>query len=307
MKYLRHMAVFASIVESGSITAAAEAEGLSKSVISQQLKDLEQALGVVLLNRTTRAHNLTPAGKDFYQQCRQITALGQQAWQQAQNNLENPRGPIRISAPQALIEPLVTPAIGQLIRKNPSIIPTILSEDHRTDLLQQDIDLAVRVGEMPDSDYIQKKLGSFREVLCAASSYVREHQIEIDQLPVSGHKNCQLDYIANSWQGSQPTHALLNRKSSDSIQLKFKANRFCNSLTTVVGMVRAGAGIALLPDFIFKPLQQQGLLIDLFPDYDLPEVPVYAVHAYGQSPSLLLKLSLETLKSKMDELAAALE
>ncbi len=304
MKYLRHMAVFANIVESGSITTAAEAEGLSKSVISQQLKDLEQALGVILLNRTTRAQNLTPAGREFYEQCREISHIGQQAWQQAQNNLETPRGPIRISAPHALIEPLITPAIGEIARQYSDIIPTILSEDHRTDLLQQDIDLAVRVGVMPDSDYIQKKLGSFREVLCATPSYLAENESVFNQLFSSIHSASQLSYIANSWQGSHPSHSLFSHKLNKAVSLTFKANRFCNSLTAVVGMVQSGAGVALLPDFVFQPLRQKNLLINLFPDYELPEVPVYAVHAYGKNPSLLLQKCLKTLKDTMSRLSA---
>ena len=301
------MALFASIVEYGSITATADSEGLSKSVISQQLKDLEQALGVVLLNRTTRAQKLTPAGKEFYQQCRTISRLSQQAWQQAQNNLDVPRGAVKISVPHALTEPLVTPSLGKLVAKYPDITPTIVSEDHRADLLQDDIDLAIRVGTMPDSDYVQKKLGSFREVLCTSPQYLKGHKPLISHMAESPETACQLDYIANQWQGIKPSHTLVRRLSSHqpstTVTLNFQANRFCNSLTGVVGMVQSGAGVALLPDFIFQPLQRQNLLIDLFPDYELPEVPVYAVHAYGQKPSLLLQQCLKVLKNTMSELS----
>ena len=123
MNQLRHMAVFAHIVETGSITATAELLQLSKSVISQHLKTLEENLGVTLLKRTTRRQSLTSAGQDFYQHCKTLNQIADEAWLQAQEVLDVPKGNVRITAPYALMETLIAPAIAPLIEQYPLLQP----------------------------------------------------------------------------------------------------------------------------------------------------------------------------------------
>lgn len=287
----RHIQIFCQIVEAGGISKAAEALEVSKSVISQHLKALEQELGISLLNRTTRRQTLTPVGKEFYQQCKQINQLTKQAWQQAQAAQEVAKGIVTITAPHALMDSVVAPAIGELLIKHPLIKPVLIADDQRQDLIKNNIDIAVRVGELPDSDYRQVKLGEFRDVLCASQTYIDKHFSD------NAIEWSTINYIANDWQGSHVNHQLTHVQSTNKqLNLSFTPQRRANSLPTVVALAKAGAGIALLPHFI---VAQEPALVKVVADYQLPPNEVFALHAYSSGKPKAVELAIGAINSKM--------
>ena len=296
MDYLRHMAIFKQIVDAGSISAAADNLALSKSVISHHLKSLELAIGVQLLHRTTRKQQLTPAGNDFYQRCAQMAEISQTAWQEARDTGGKLAGPIRISAPHALIDSIVAPAIAELCRDNTQIKPTITVADQRIDLLSDDVDLVIRVGKLPSSNLMQRKLGDFRDVVCASPTYIEQHRNEID-----AEQWQSLDYIANSWQKARLTHELeplSNTNNNDTAMAKhlaFIANRFTDNSSAVCALAKAGLGVALLPEFVFQQAEQQNQLAMLVPDHQCPLNTVYAVHDFGHKPPQLIKRTIDLM------------
>ncbi len=291
----RHTQIFCQIVDAGGISKAAEALEVSKSVISQHLKALERELGVSLLNRTTRRQTLTPVGKEFYQQCKQINQLTKQAWQQAQAAQEVAQGIVTITAPHALMDSVVAPAIGELLIKHPLIKPVLIADDQRQDLIKNNIDIAVRVGELPDSDYRQIKLGEFRDVLCASQTYIDKHFSDSAAIEWP-----TIHYIANDWQGSHVNHQLTHVQSKNMpLNLSFTPQRRANSLPTVVALAKAGAGIALLPHFI---VAQESALISVVADYQLPPNEVFALHAYSSGKPKAVELAIGAINSKMKSL-----
>ncbi|WP_206605717.1 LysR family transcriptional regulator [Pelagibaculum spongiae] len=316
IQYLRHMSIFASVVDCGSISAAAESLDLSKSVISQHLKSLEMALKVSLLQRTTRRQQLTPAGQDFYLQCQKMQQLAKDAWQVAEQSRQEPAGPIRISAPHALIEAIIAPAIGQLCTEYAQIRPSLQANDQRVDLLEQEIDLAIRVGLLPSSNLKQRKLGSFRDVLCASKPFIERHQNQLDQLVTRLQQaedtkdrdgseisyELDLDYIANSWQGRRLSHALTSKTSRQTRTLQVSASRFTNSLPSVIAMAKAGAGIAIIPNFL---LNNHVELEPICSDWQLDEVPIYSVHSYNQKPPCSVELSIEAIQKHLNHINPA--
>lgn len=116
MNRLRQMAIFAHVVQQHSISAAADKLGLSKSVVSQHLKALEQAIGITLIKRTTRKQTLTPAGEAFYVRCQAINQLADEAWQQTQSHQLEPQGKLRLTIAHGFID-IVAPIIGRLIEQ----------------------------------------------------------------------------------------------------------------------------------------------------------------------------------------------
>ena len=291
----RHIQIFCQIVDAGGISKAAEALEVSKSVISQHLKALELELGVSLLNRTTRRQTLTPVGKEFYQQCKQINQLTKQAWQQAQAAQEVAQGIVTITAPHALMDSVVAPAIGELLIKHPLIKPVLIADDQRQDLIKNNIDIAVRVGELPDSDYRQVKLGEFRDVLCASQTYIDKYFSDNSAIEWP-----TINYIANDWQGSHVNHQLTHVQSQNKpLNLSFTPQRRANSLPTVVALAKAGAGIALLPHFI---VAQESALISVVADYQLPPNEVFALHAYSSGKPKAVELAIGAINSKMKSL-----
>ena len=299
--YLRHMMVFARVVETGSISAAALDLDISKSVVSQQLKALEVELGVTLLKRTTRQQTLTPVGREFFQQCQKISDITQQAWQDVRDSQIEPKGSITISAPHALIDKIIAPAIGSMVNRYPGITPTILANDHRVQLVETKTDLAIRVGNMPPSDYRQRLIGQFHEVLCASPEYIQQERLSATQLIKDPDRLLTCDYVANIWEGKNISHKLRHKSTNEIVELSFRASRFNDSINSVVSMVRHGAGIALVPDFLFYSFQNTSELQAIFPNHTKSPVPVYAVHAYGKTPTLNMKLCIDFIKGQMQK------
>lgn len=296
MDHLRHMSIFIEIVDAGSISAAADRLNLSKSVVSHHLKSLESAIGVQLLHRTTRRQQLTPAGKDFYHRCKQMLEISDLAWREARDTGDKLAGPIRISAPHALMDTIIAPAIACLCTDNPLIKPSIEVQDQRIDLLTDDIDLVIRVGKLASSNLIQRQVGQFRDVVCASPAYIDQHRNEIE-----AEQWQSLDYIANSWQKARLDHELepLAPPTHNQVpalkKLEFVANRFTDNSSAVYALAKADLGVALLPEFMFQQAEQQNQLAMLVPDHQCPLNTVYAVHDFGHKPPQLIKTTIELL------------
>lgn len=298
MNQLRHMSVFAHIVETGSITAAAESLQLSKSVVSQHLKVLEQELGITLLKRTTRRQSLTPAGDDFYQQCKKLNEIADSAWQQAQNTLQVPQGLVRITAPNALMDTLIAPAIGTLMQQYPLLVPELISNDHQLDLTANNIDLAIRVGSSKDSNLKQQRIGEFRDQLCASSALIERAETELGGIE-------QAPYIANTWQANQISHEFRRTETKSTAKaedefIRYTAQARCkaDSFYTCLTLIQSGAGVGIIPDFLIDSLQP--LVQPVFPDYQLPVNPVYALYPYSQNLPLSVRVCLDAIRGTLD-------
>ncbi|OCQ20893.1 transcriptional regulator [Pseudoalteromonas luteoviolacea] len=286
MNKLRHMSLFAHIVESGSITAAAQSLDLSKSVVSQHLKSLEQDLGVALLKRTTRRQSLTFAGKAFYEQCKLLNQTAQFAWHEAQQFNQIAKGKVRITAPNALMSTLVAPAISAVCVEHPELEPELIADDQQLDLHEQHLDLAIRVGHSKDSDAKQRRIGEFKDVLCGLPSVVKGHQPE------------KIRYIANLWQGKDIEHVFTNAQGERK-EFATRASCIVNSFDTSFALVTSGAGVGLVPEF--KLTEQSCELIPVFPEYQLASNPVFALYTYGNQMPLSIKVCLQAIEAKLSQ------
>lgn len=277
------MSVFAHVVDAGSITAAAETLNVSKSVVSQHLKSLEQELKVSLLKRTTRRQMLTSAGESFYEQCKKLNDVAEIAWTQAQNTLQEPQGKVRITAPNALMGTLIAPAIAQLLKSYPELKPELISSDKKLNLFEEDIDLAIRVGPSPESNLKQRRIGEFRDLLCMNRSYLNDQQ---------HHAHA---YVANDWQGKQITHQFKHKQTGK--LFSFSANVHCqaDSFHTCLSLIESGAGIGLIPDFLFRAKSND--LIEVFPNYQLSLNSIFALHPFNRQLPLSVSECLKSIES----------
>lgn len=287
MNQLRYMSVFAHVVEQGSITAAAEHLQLSKSVISQHLKGLEDELGVVLLKRTTRRQSLTAAGKTFYASCRELNNVADLAWQAARDTLVEPQGTVRITASDALMGALVAPAIASILRQHPKLDVELISNDQQVAIASGDIDLAIRVGASETSNLKQRRIGGFRDVLCAAPELLAQ---SVDQ---------QSLYIANVWQGKDIQHHFQSKQTDECFD--FTPNRQCkvDSFYTSIALMKEGAGIGLVPDFLLR--ESTDALVEVFEQFQLAPNPVYVLHPYNHSLPLSVSVCLQAIEGKLSE------
>jgi len=288
MKKLRRMSIFASIVETGSITGAAESLQLSKSVVSQHLKELERELGVLLIKRSTRKHILTSAGSDFYGSCKEINKLSDIAWQRAQESIEMPKGIVKITAPNAIMDVVIAPAIGKLLTKYPQLEPELISGDTHLDLMSGNIDLAIRVGLSRASNIKQRRIGQFRDILCGSHALL--DTVSVDKAL----------YIANKWQGKHITHQFLDL-DGDTVVLKKTAQCRANSFYSCLALIKEGAGIGLIPDFQFDRVTPA--LIEVFPQLKLPKNPVYALYPYDKYLPTSVKVCIEAIEKHLTQLS----
>lgn len=273
---------FVTIVEKGSFTQAADELGMAKSAVSQNLKRLENQLGVKLANRSTRRFNLTPAGERYYSRCKELLALAKVAATEMGDFGAVPAGPICITAPHAMIAPIITPAISQIISQYPGLKPTIIADDQRLDLIAKGIDIAITVGQLQDSNLKARKIGILKDVLCVSSSLLNHTQLNSPAMTISAIQD--LPYIAHTREPPSIEHHLTQPNSSETVHIRFTPTLFCNTVEALLALVREGLGVAMLPEFAIAHDLAEGNLIKILPEHTLLEKPIYAVHAYDNLP-----------------------
>ncbi|MET1416542.1 LysR family transcriptional regulator [Roseibium sp. HPY-6] len=286
---------FVTIVETGSITRAAERLSIAKSAVSQNLKRLEEELGVQLARRTTRRLTLTPAGERYYDRCRDILALSKQAAMEMETFGADPSGPMTITAPHALVAPLVAPAMASLTRQYPDLRPTLIADDKRLDLVADQIDLSVSVGKLGDSTLRARRIGELRDVLCAAPSLLANAPLRCN--PAFTGWLQSLPYIAHKREPVVIEHKIPAHASSKEVRLSFDPVLRGNTIEAIAALTREGLGISLLPDISVSDDLALGRLVCLC-DEILPDpTPVYAVHPYDTIAPKSVAAAIEALRS----------
>ncbi|WP_045462119.1 LysR family transcriptional regulator [Vibrio hyugaensis] len=282
MNKLRLMSLFVHIVECGSISKAADKLELSKSVLSSALKQLEQELDTCLLKRTTRKQTLTSTGECFYEQCAQMTKQAEAAWLEATELKQVPTGRLTVTAPHALMRSIVLPALTSAFADYSDVQLNLISDDKHVDIVQQDIDLAVRVGASGDSNIKQRKVGQFCDVLCR----VRGSHTEFESAP----------YIAQHLQLEPVAHAFASKELERQIQYPVKHR--ANTVFDVASLLEMGLGVGILPDFMLE----SNSLLEPVPGAKASKVnPIYVLHPYQAHVPMAVTLAIKAIESRIDE------
>jgi DNA-binding transcriptional LysR family regulator len=192
MDQLKRMAVFAEVVAAGSLTAAARRLGMTPSAVSQHLRQLEGALGLALLHRSTRKLTLTEAGARYIEGCTAMVAAARAAEQALARHRDEPEGELRIAAPIGF-GGLLARALAPL-RRHPRLTLQLLLDDALVDLIEARVDIALRAGSLPDSSLVARRLGSMGAQMCAAPAYLAER----------GWPWCRKTWLQHDWLGARP-------------------------------------------------------------------------------------------------------
>ncbi|MEM7214969.1 MAG: LysR family transcriptional regulator [Pseudomonadota bacterium] len=171
------LAVFSKVVSMGSMSAAAREMGLSPAVISKRLQRLEERLGTRLLNRTTRQISLTESGQGFYERVVAILAGIEEAEAFVARRSSLARGLLKISAPTSFGRMHIAPHLVKFMRANPQLRVNLELSDTYVDIVSGGFDLAIRIGELPDSTLVARKLAPVRRILCAAPKYLEKSDV----------------------------------------------------------------------------------------------------------------------------------
>ena len=264
------MAIFAEVVAAGSFSAAARQLAMTPSGVSQHVRQLEQALGLALLHRSTRQLSLTEAGQRYHEGCSAMVAAARSAEAALARLRDEPEGELRLAAP-AGFSSLLASALAPL-RQHPKLNLQLLLDDAIIDLIEARIDVAVRVGTLPDSNLVARKLGSITRQLCAAPAYLAER----------GWPALPRDLMHHEWVSGK-----INTVSGDLLELHGPNGEHEN--IRLEGRVRAsqvnalhalyveGWGIGMGVSQDDHQALADGRLLPILPGWCLAEVPVFAV------------------------------
>jgi DNA-binding transcriptional LysR family regulator len=291
MDKLRAMKTFVAIAEHGSLTAAAKAEHTSLPAVVRLLSALEAELGVRLFHRTTRRVTLTEEGRRYRDSCRAIFALVSDAENELDTDREEPRGNIVLTAPVIFGQRHVAPGILSFLKRYPKVQVDLRLLDRVVNLVEEGVDLGVRIGRLEDSTLIARPVGSMRRVVVATRGYLRKHgrpKVPIDL----SHHNC-----VRFWNGGAPTWSFLDagRVVTVPVQGSFTVN---HSLAGTEAVAQ-GVGIGLFPAYQVAPLVRAGQLEILLTDFEVEARPIQLVVPAARLLPRRIRLFLDAMKAHL--------
>ena len=265
------IAAFARVVETGGFSAAARQLGVTPSAISKQVTQLENRLGARLLNRTTRQLSLTEVGTAFYERTKQILRALDDA-EQAVSHLTNiPRGTLRVTVPLAFGETHIAPVLPGFVMRYPEVTVEIVTSERVANLVEEGIDVAIRVGQGPDSSLYGRRLAPNRRIICASPAYLAAQGAPQVPADLTTH-NC-LTYVQQGprveWRFGEQTEAF-TVPVSGTIQ--------SNSFSVLRAAAVAGVGITRLAAFVVGEELKSGTLVELLSAYEAKDGDIYVVY-----------------------------
>ncbi|MBD3619082.1 MAG: LysR family transcriptional regulator [Chromatiales bacterium] len=293
MDHLSDVAVFVQVVDSQSFTAAADKLGLSKSVVSKYVTRLEDRLGARLLNRTTRRLSLTEVGRAFYDRSREGLREIEAAEQEVSRLQAEPRGVLRINSPMSFGILHIAPALAEFQARYPELHVDMSLDDRRLDLVEEGFDVAIRIGDLPDSSLVARRLGDCRHVVCGAPGYFERHGTPRTPEELRNHRTLSFRYhdSPSEWRFLTPEGGYESVGIDSAIQL--------NNSLAIREAVLHEAGIALTPTFVVGEDIQQGRLRAILHDYRAMELSIYALYPQRRHLSPKVRAFIEFMSERV--------
>ncbi len=293
MSRLDELEVFVRIVDTGSLSGAARALGVSKAHVSKRLAALEDRLGARLLQRTTRKVSLTDAGRSFYDRAGTILRDLEEAERAVVSLQSAPRGLLRMSVPMSFGQRYVLPLALEFMRRHPELAVEISFSDRRVNLVEEGYDLAVRVGTLGDADVVRRRIAPTRNFLCATPAYLDAHGTPRTLADLRSHP-CLL-YVFESEVG---VWRLQGADGEEAVRLS--GPLLTNYGEAILDAVRLGLGVALLPDFyVAEDLRSGRLAAFLTGATDSGERGIWALYPHHRHLSAKVRLFVDLLAERL--------
>ncbi|CTQ53641.1 D-malate degradation protein R [Roseibium album] len=265
------MRAFVAVVETGSFTKAGEKLATSKTLASKKVQALENHLGSRLLNRTTRSLSLTESGRLFHDRCLQVLDDLDELEALMQNQVAEPRGKLNITAPSTFGEMYVAPLMPKFRQRHPDVTIDLSLTDRHVDLVDEGFDVAVRIGELPSSGLIARKLAPAPVHVCATPAYLEKHGRPTHPNDLLQHQ-CVID--SNFRNGTSWPF----REGENRFSVSVKGVLSANSARAVKAYVLADTGLALCPSYVALEELQNGLLEPVLTEFNSFDLNVYALY-----------------------------
>lgn len=284
MKYLEGIAEFCAVADVGNFTGAANKLDTSVAQISRKVASLEKQLGVKLLQRTTRSVSLTEAGTQYFQQAMPALKALEDAQLAVSALQASPQGLIKLTAPVAFGEAFIAPLLNTFMQKYAGISVQCTFSNEKLDIVEQGLDLAIRIGKLEDSTLVAKKLATRNLFVCGSRDYFKEQG-----QPKSIEELKEHSLLV----GSQPYWRLLIDNKIQSIPVQGRVRY--NSGNALCSAAVAGLGIAQLPGFYVRKALASGQLIELFPEYKDKQEAIWAVFPSNRNVAPKIRLLVDFL------------
>jgi len=282
------MQTFAAVADAGSFVRAAESLDMSKAAVSRYVADLEERLGVRLLHRTTRKLSLTEEGRAFHGRCKVLLGELEEAESEITASSAQASGLVRINVPVSFGIMHLAPLWSDFMAANPRVTLDVTLSDRVVDLVDDGYDLAVRIGSLPNSSLVSRKLASTRMVLCASPAYLKKHGRPKHPADIAEHTVLAYSLLAmgDHWELEGPegkvkvlVHPVMRTNSGDTCRAAALKHQ----------------GIILQPSFLVEEDLRSGALVELLPRYRSAEFGIYAVYPSRQYVSAKVRLLIDFL------------
>lgn len=276
---LRAIAIFAKTVETGSFRGCAKTLGLSPSVVSHHIAQLENKLGVTLLYRSTRKMSLTAEGEQLYEASKKMLEAIELGLDAILPAAEKPSGILKVSMPSILVRSGLMEKIAQFCRELPNVKLHLHFTDKIVDLIEERFDIGIRIGILEDSGLMVKKLFSFgRKLVCSPSFFEKQTRVKKPE-----------DLSTWRWIGIEmlPLSRRFKNGVGKSVVVNYQTTLMCDSVDAAYQLAIAGAGLSSPPDFLVEKDIKKGKLVEVLPEWHMEPLSVYAIW-----PQNLLKNNL---------------
>ena len=292
MNKLAAMQTFVAIVDRGSLTAAADALGKALPTVVRSLALLEEELGVRLLHRTTRRMSLTEEGRIYLERCRQILTDIEEAEQALSNQQAAPRGALRVTAPVLFGQLRVAPAVVRFLREYTEVKVELLLLDRVVNMVEEGIDVGIRIAPLEDSSLIATRVGEVRRVVCASPSLLRrigvpQHPRDLGEAPCVHFQGLSAAPVWNFVDARKPL--------SVSIDGPFA----CNQAAVAVEACAEGIGFGRFLSYQVESLVAEERLRLVLQDFEPPAIPIHVVFAHARLMTPRIRAFVDWMKANL--------
>jgi DNA-binding transcriptional LysR family regulator len=275
MDKLLAMKIFVQIVEKGTLTAAAASLDTSPPSVVRSLASLERHLGARLLNRTTRRIHLTDEGMQYLERCRTILSAVQEAEATLTTRQTEPQGRLTITAPVVFGRRYVAPIVNEFIQRYPNVSADLLLVDRFVNLIEEGLDVAVRVAHLGDSSLVAIPVGQARRVLCASPQYLQRHGTPRVPEDVRDHRCIRFT-------GITPRNEWRFRVRRRNVTIPITSVVSCNQIDSALDACENGLGLGMFLSYQVTPSRESGKLRYVLEEFESEPLPVQVIYPHSK-------------------------
>jgi DNA-binding transcriptional LysR family regulator len=287
---LNGLPLFLVLMEAGGFTAAAERLGCSKTRVSLTIRQLEERLGATLFQRTTRKVQPTQTAERLYHDCKPLLSQLQEALSAVEGDNQSLSGELRLAAPEDYAARVVGPAVAAFGEQHPALRIELRGGDQRSNMLEEGVDIAFRLGWLKDSSLRARRLGEFQQYLVASPDYLDRKGTPTHPTQLTEH----------AWLAFTPLNSPLTwvfRSGNECHQVRMHAQLAVNSTAAQRALLLAGAGVSVMVDFTAEAEIADGKLVRILPEWSLPVGNVHAVYPPGRYLPARVKYFMDFFQS----------